>query len=49
MQNNMEFKIMTIRLPIELWKKLKFLIIEGKIKSIQSAIIDALQEYIEKL
>jgi hypothetical protein len=38
----MKSKILTIRIPEKLWKKLNYLRIEGKIKSIQEAAIKGL-------
>jgi len=39
-------KNLTIRLPLDLWKKLRNLQTEGKIKSIQRAVIDGLRKII---
>ena len=43
-----EFKILTIRLPTEIWKALKTLIRDGKIKSINQIIVDLLTQFLEK-
>jgi hypothetical protein len=40
--------ITTIRIPFELWKALKLLQLEGKIKSIQQAAIEALELAVRK-
>jgi len=42
-------KILSIRLSTELWKKLNYLRIEGKIKSIQQAVVDGLYHVADKL
>jgi len=39
-----DHKILTIRLPINIWKSLKMAILEGKIKSIQAAIVELLRK-----
>ena len=39
-------KRLTIRLPFEIWKRLRELQTEGKIKSIQKAVIDGLKKVI---
>lgn len=36
-------KNMTIRIPIEIWKKLRNLQTDGKIKSIHNAVIEGLK------
>lgn len=41
-------KTLTIRLPLELWKKLRHLQEEGKIKSIQSAVVAGLDAIVEE-
>jgi len=41
-----EFKILTIRLPVEIWKSLKTLIRDGKIKSINKTIVDLLNQFL---
>lgn len=41
-------KRLTIRLPFELWKKLRELQTDGKIKSIQQAVIAGLKKLINK-
>ena len=43
-----EIKQTTIRLPIEMWVKLRRLQEEGKIKSIHQACLDGLEMIIEK-
>ena len=43
-----ETKRMTIVFPIQLWRKLKYMVADGKIKSIQDCIIDLLQKAINK-
>jgi len=35
-------KTLSIRLPLDLWKKLRRMQEEGKIKSIQAAVVDGL-------
>ena len=45
----MAIKILTVRIPEKLWKKLKFMQIDGKIKSINQAVVDALSELAKKL
>ena len=42
-----ELKIFTIRLPIEIWKALKTLIKDGKIKSTNKTIVDLLKKFLE--
>jgi len=41
-------KTLTIRLPLDLWKKLRNLQTEGKIKSIQQAVLAGLRKVVEK-
>ena len=41
-------KVMTIRLPHELWRKLKLLQIDGKIKSINDAAIRGLWQIVKE-
>jgi hypothetical protein len=43
-----KLKIMTIKIPFELWQKLKHMIADGKIKSIQKAVIDGLLHIIKQ-
>jgi len=45
----MKYKILTIRLPEEMWRKLKLAILNGQIKSIQKAVIDGLKMLIDRL
>jgi len=40
-------KNITIRLPVPLWKKLKMAIIDGKIKSVQQAVVDLLEKFLK--
>lgn len=40
-------RIMTIRIPLEIWQELHRMKIRGKIESLQSATIDALSAMIE--
>jgi len=41
-------KILTIRLPLELWKALRNLQTDGKIKSIQQAVVLGLQKVVKE-
>jgi len=41
---NMKTKRMTIIFPLQLWRKLKYMIADGKIKSIQNYIIELLEK-----
>lgn len=43
-----EYRVMTIRIPVLLWKRLKFAQINGRIKSIQQAAIDGFVEILRK-
>lgn len=40
-------RIMTIRIPLEIWQELHRMKVQGKIESLQSATIDALSAMIE--
>jgi len=40
-------KRLTIRIPFELWKRLRELQTDGKIKSIQEAVVDGLQKLLK--
>jgi len=42
-----EYKILTIRLPVEIWKSLKTMIRDGNIKSINSTIVDLLKKFLK--
>lgn len=42
----MRYVRLTIKLPEDLWSRLKIAIIERKIKSIQQSVVDALVLYI---
>ena len=42
-------KILTIRIPIEIWKRLRDLQTNGKIKSIQQAAIEGLKNVIKNI
>lgn len=48
MKKNIDFKAMSIRLPMEIWKRLNLLRIEGKVSSIQEACIEALEKLIKR-
>ncbi len=41
-------KRITIRIPLDIWKKLKMLQIDGEIESIQAAVIEGLKLIIKK-
>ena len=41
-----EFIRQTIRIPLDLWKKLNYLRIEGKIKSIQAAAVAGMKKIV---
>jgi len=41
-----EFIRQTIRIPLDLWKKLNYLRIEGKIKSIQAACVAGMKKIV---
>ena len=45
---NNSLKVLTIRLSLETWKRLRDLQTEGKINSIQQAVIDGLAIITEK-
>jgi hypothetical protein len=47
LSKNME-KRLTIRLPRTLWAALRNLITAGKVKSIQSAVIDGLEKIVKE-
>ena len=40
-------KSITIRLPVPLWRKLKLAVIDGKIKSIQNAVVSLLEKFLK--
>jgi hypothetical protein len=40
-------RIMTVRIPLEIWQELHRMKVQGKIESLQSATIDALSAMIE--
>lgn len=44
-----EIKVTTIRLPLDLWKRLRDLQTEGRIESIQQVAIDAIKRYLDEL
>lgn len=46
--NMPKLKILTIRLPLDLWKELRELQTEGKIKSIQQAAIFGLKRIVRE-
>ena len=41
------YKILTIRLPVEMWRALKTLIRDEKIKSINGTIVDLLKKFLK--
>lgn len=43
-----ETKVITVHIPLEVWKKLMLLKIGGKVKSLNNAVIDAINLYVEK-
>ncbi len=43
----MKLKTLSIRIPHELWKKLRNLQTDGKIKSIQDAVVNGLKSIIK--
>ena len=45
---NNSLKVLTIRLPLETWKRLRDLQTEGKIDSIQQAVLDGLHLIIKQ-
>ena len=49
MRKKEEYKTLTIRLPVEMWKTLKLAIIYGKIDSTQQAVVDSLKQFLETL
>lgn len=42
-------KVVTVHIPLDVWKKLMLLKVDGKIKSLNSAVIDAIHLYTEKI
>ena len=40
------YRTLTIRLPVRIWKKLKQAIMEGRLKSIQQAVVESLERYL---
>ena len=44
----MECKRITIKFPIDVWKKLSIMKIKGDIKSIQDAVIEQMKEKIKE-
>ncbi len=43
----MKSKTLTIRLPFEIWKRLRELQTDGKIKSIQEAVVQGLRKLLK--
>lgn len=47
-QEEEKLKVVTVHIPLEVWKKLMLLKVDGKVKSLNSAVVSAINLYVEK-
>lgn len=43
-----KLKVVTVHIPLEVWKKLMLLKVDGKVKSLNSAVVNAINLYVGK-